>query len=259
MYLCLIAYFFHLFKKNAYLQVTLDDNENWISARSEEEAKQKAAIKFNVDASKISLVQDQDVLDTWFSSGLFPFAIFGWPDNTEDLQVIFLHSLSIKVIQILINFSFRHFILVLFWRLDMIFYSFGLHVWFSLVRNYWENFLSSKCSVKSYYDTKKNKQRTYFYIFYREVYLHPMVRDAHGRKMSKSLGNVIDPMDVITGICLEDLHKQLINSNLDPKEIERAKQGQKQDYPNGIPECGTDALRFHREINDKIWWKMLLY
>lgn len=71
-----------------------------------------------------------------------------------------------------------------------------------------------------------------------------MVRDAHGRKMSKSLGNVVDPMDVIQGITLEKLHQQLHNSNLDPKEIEKAKTGQKQDYPNGIPECGTDALRF---------------
>lgn len=71
-----------------------------------------------------------------------------------------------------------------------------------------------------------------------------MIRDAHGRKMSKSLGNVIDPMDVITGISLEDLHKQLYDSNLDPKEIDRAIAGQKSDYPNGIPECGTDALRF---------------
>jgi valyl-tRNA synthetase len=71
-----------------------------------------------------------------------------------------------------------------------------------------------------------------------------MVRDAHGRKMSKSLGNVIDPMDVIHGITLEGLHEQLIDSNLDPKEIDKAKAGQKQDYPNGIPECGTDAMRF---------------
>lgn len=62
--------------------------------------------------------------------------------------------------------------------------------------------------------------------------------------MSKSLGNVIDPMDVINGISLQDLQMQLHDSNLDPKEIERAKQGQHQDYPNGIPECGTDALRF---------------
>uniref|UniRef100_A0A8C7PQR9 valine--tRNA ligase n=1 Tax=Oncorhynchus mykiss TaxID=8022 RepID=A0A8C7PQR9_ONCMY len=74
---------------------------------------------------------------------------------------------------------------------------------------------------------------------FKEVYLHAVVRDAHGRKMSKSLGNVIDPLDVITGISLE-----LQDSNLDPVEVEKAKQGQKSDYPTGIPECGTDALRF---------------
>lgn len=79
---------------------------------------------------------------------------------------------------------------------------------------------------------------------FKEIYLHPIIRDAHGRKMSKSLGNVIDPMDVINGIALEDLHLQLYDSNLDPKEIDKAKEGQKQDYPKGIPECGTDALRF---------------
>ncbi|XP_073703897.1 valine--tRNA ligase [Garra rufa] len=79
---------------------------------------------------------------------------------------------------------------------------------------------------------------------FKEVYLHAVVRDAHGRKMSKSLGNVIDPLDVITGITLEGLHAQLVDSNLDPLEVEKAKQGQKSDYPSGIPECGTDALRF---------------
>lgn len=62
--------------------------------------------------------------------------------------------------------------------------------------------------------------------------------------MSKSLGNVIDPMDVIQGITLEQLNQQLLESNLDPREIQKAKEGQKRDYPNGIPECGTDALRF---------------
>ena len=115
-----------------------------------------------------------------------------------------------------------------------------------------------------------------------------MVRDAHGRKMSKSLGNVIDPLDVIDGIrcgrggvfiwptivvlsgvvpigsgtgniewesmlthailpipsSLEGLHKTLLGGNLDAKEVEKAKQGQKADYPDGIEECGTDALRF---------------
>ena len=78
----------------------------------------------------------------------------------------------------------------------------------------------------------------------REVFLHPIIRDAHGRKMSKSLGNVIDPVHVIHGISLEGLHAQLQDGNLDPKEIKTAEQGQAKDYPDGIPECGTDALRF---------------
>ncbi|XP_052873489.1 valine--tRNA ligase-like [Anopheles cruzii] len=78
----------------------------------------------------------------------------------------------------------------------------------------------------------------------RKVLLHPMVRDAHGRKMSESLGNVIHPMDVILGNSLEGLHEKLLDSNLDPRDVEKAKAGQKQDYPNGIPECGKDALRF---------------
>ncbi|KAK9987823.1 hypothetical protein SO802_028062 [Lithocarpus litseifolius] len=79
---------------------------------------------------------------------------------------------------------------------------------------------------------------------YMHVYLHPMIRDAHGRKMSKSLGNVIDPLEVINGISLEGLHKRLEEGNLDPKELIVAKEGQVKDFPNGIPKCGTDALRF---------------
>ena len=77
-----------------------------------------------------------------------------------------------------------------------------------------------------------------------QVYLHAMVRDAHGEKMSKSKGNIIDPVDVINGTTLENLHQTLMTGNLGAKEVEKAKQGQKLDYPNGIPECGTDALRF---------------
>lgn len=79
---------------------------------------------------------------------------------------------------------------------------------------------------------------------FKQVYLHAMVRDAHGRKMSKSLGNVIDPLHVIEGISLEGLHDTLVGGNLDPREVERAKSGQKADFPDGIEECGADALRF---------------
>lgn len=74
--------------------------------------------------------------------------------------------------------------------------------------------------------------------------MHPIIRDAHGRKMAKTLGNVVDPVDVINGISLYNLLKKLEYGNLDPKELETAKEGQMKDFPNGIPECGTDALRF---------------
>ena len=77
-----------------------------------------------------------------------------------------------------------------------------------------------------------------------EVYLHALIRDSHGRKMSKSLGNIIDPIDVIEGATLAKLQQQLLAYNLDEKELVKAMEGQKQDYPQGIPECGTDALRF---------------
>ncbi|XP_075042710.1 valine--tRNA ligase [Mixophyes fleayi] len=175
------------------------DGKYWISGRSEEEVRNKAAKQFNVAAEKVSLRQDEDVLDTWFSSGIFPFSIFGWPNETEDLKVFYPGTLL----------ETGHDILF-FWVARMV--MLGLT-------------LTGKLPFK-------------------EVYLHAIVRDAHGRKMSKSLGNVIDPLDVIKGITLQGLHAQLLESNLDPAELERAKEGQKSDYPSGIPECGTDALRF---------------
>jgi len=77
-----------------------------------------------------------------------------------------------------------------------------------------------------------------------EVYCHSLVRDSDGRKMSKSLGNVIDPLDVIQGIALQDLHNKLLTGNLAPNEVEKATKYQKSAFPDGIPQCGTDALRF---------------
>ncbi|XP_013170152.1 PREDICTED: valine--tRNA ligase isoform X1 [Papilio xuthus] len=177
----------------------LKQEELWVSAHTEEEALEKASVKFQVGKELISLKRDEDVLDTWFSSGLFPFSIFGWPDQTEDLQAFYPGTLL----------ETGHDILF-FWVARMVFFG----------------------------------QRLMGKLPFKEIYLHPMVRDAHGRKMSKSLGNVIDPVDVVRGVTLQQLHDQLQDSNLDPKEIEKAKLGQKQDYPNGIPECGTDALRF---------------
>jgi len=175
------------------------DNHYWVSGRSEEEALKNAAERFQVPEEKIKLRQDEDVLDTWFSSALFPFSVFGWPDQTQDLDLFYPTALL----------ETGHDILF-FWVARMVFFG----------------------------------QKLTGELPFREVYLHAMVRDAHGRKMSKSLGNVIDPLDVIHGVTLEELQKQLEFSNLDPSEIARAQEGQKQDYPNGIPECGTDALRF---------------
>jgi len=176
------------------------NNSDWIVARSEKEAMEKAKAKYpHVPPHKIKLEQDPDVLDTWFSSALFPFSVFGWPDNTEDLQAFYPTSLL----------ETGHDILF-FWVARMVMMGIQL--------------------------TGK--------LPFSQVFLHAMVRDAHGRKMSKSSGNVIDPVDMITGISLEGLHAKLESGNLDPKEIEKAIEGQKQDYPKGIPECGTDAMRF---------------
>ena len=175
------------------------DEELWVSGRTEEEARSKAAKLLKVAEKEIVLNQDPDVLDTWFSSGLFPFSVLGWPDQTDELDVFYPGTLL----------ETGHDI-IFFWVARMVFFG----------------------------------QKLLGKLPFKTVFLHAMVRDAHGRKMSKSLGNTIDPMDVITGIALEDLHKSLYNSNLDPREIEKAKAGQRQDYPNGIPECGTDALRF---------------
>ncbi|XP_022655201.1 valine--tRNA ligase-like [Varroa destructor] len=176
-----------------------NSNEYWISGRTRDEALSKAAAQFKVALEEIILEQDEDVLDTWFSSGLFPFSIFGWPDATIDLQAFYPGSLL----------ETGHDI-IFFWVARMVMLG-----------------------------TKLLGQ-----LPFREVLLHSIVRDAHGRKMSKSLGNVIDPLDVIKGITLERLQATLDNSNLDPNEISKAKEGQKRDYPKGIPECGTDALRF---------------
>ncbi|KAK7094600.1 valine--tRNA ligase-like [Littorina saxatilis] len=175
------------------------DNAYWVSGRSEEEARKAAAENFKVTEDKISLRQDEDVLDTWFSSAIFPFSIFGWPDETPDLQAYYPGHLL----------ETGHDILF-FWVARMV--MFGLTLLGKLP--------------------------------FPEVYLHAMVRDSHGRKMSKSLGNIVDPVDVITGTTIEALNESLQSYNLDEKEYKKAIEGQKIDYPQGIPECGTDALRF---------------
>eukprot|EP00262_Sarcandra_glabra_P008440 TRINITY_DN2196_c1_g1_i2.p1 TRINITY_DN2196_c1_g1~~TRINITY_DN2196_c1_g1_i2.p1 ORF type:complete len:1056 (+),score=239.90 TRINITY_DN2196_c1_g1_i2:303-3470(+) len=172
-------------------------NNHWVVGRNEEEAHLEAANLF--PGKKIELGQDPDVLDTWFSSGLFPLSVLGWPDETADFKAFY----STSVLET------GHDILF-FWVARMV-------------------MLGMKLGGD---------------VPFKKVYLHPMIRDAHGRKMSKSLGNVIDPVEVINGISLEGLQRRLEEGNLDRNELLVAKEGQKKDFPNGIPECGTDALRF---------------
>ena len=81
-------------------------------------------------------------------------------------------------------------------------------------------------------------------IPFSEVFCHSLVRDSEGRKMSKSLGNVVDPLDVIYGTELQALHDKLQLGNLHPNEVEKATKYQKTAFPDGIPQCGADALRF---------------
>ncbi|MBA7492327.1 Valine--tRNA ligase [subsurface metagenome] len=178
---------------------TLDEakGDNWVCAENEEEAQQIAEKKF--PGKKFTLRQDEDVLDTWFSSGLWPWAILGWPQDTQDMQNFYPTSILETGWDILT-----------FWVSRMI-------------------MLGLKMTGK---------------IPFSEVYCHSLVRDSEGRKMSKSLGNVVDPVDIIQGISLEKLHETLLSGNLPAAEIERAKQYQKKAFPKGIEECGADALRF---------------
>lgn len=171
--------------------------DNWVCGEDEEDARRKAEKKF--PGKSFTLRHDEDVLDTWFSSGLWPFATLGWPNETKDMADFYPTSMLETGWDI-----------IFFWVARMI--MFGLKM------------------------TGK--------VPFTEVYLHSLIRDSEGRKMSKSLGNVVDPLDIIKGITLEKLHETLLSGNLPPAEIEKAKAYQKKAFPKGIEECGADALRF---------------
>ncbi|XP_014294577.1 valine--tRNA ligase isoform X2 [Halyomorpha halys] len=173
-----------------------NDNNVWVAAQSEEEALEKSKCYIS---GPVTINRDPDVLDTWFSSGILPFACFGWPEKTKEFKKYYPLSTLITGNDILF-----------FWVARMV--MLGLE-------------LTNELPFK-------------------EVFLHGIICDSLGRKMSKSLGNVIAPEDVINGKSLEELQSRIENSVLSSEEKQKAKGSLKNLYPEGIPECGIDALRF---------------
>ena len=178
-------------------------HEAWVGAQDEAEARLKAAAMFGCAAGEVSVAQDTDVLDTWFSSALYPFVAFGWPEQTADLDRFYPLNLL----------ETGH---------DILFFWVGRMVMLGVA-------LTSK-------------------LPFSDVMLHGVVSDSQGRKMSKSLGNVVDPLHLIHGASMETLQTNLIDSfskgSISREEMELSMAEMTKDFPDGIPRHGVDAVRW---------------